>query len=68
MPVPRWVTFKMDFAAWRAVLTKKRRAVLDALAAGGKTCEVAQQFGVCRASVSQVRRELADGWREFRVV
>jgi DNA-directed RNA polymerase specialized sigma24 family protein len=65
-PVPRRVAFVMDFKAWRAALTAKRRAMLDALAAGGKTCEVAQAFGVCPARVSQMRRELAAGWRAFR--
>lgn len=67
-PVPRLIAFKMDFLAWRVLLSEKKRAMLDALAAGGKTCEVAEVFGVCPARVSQMRRELADGWREFRVV
>jgi DNA-directed RNA polymerase specialized sigma24 family protein len=65
-PVPSRVAFVIDFKAWRAALTKKSRRMLDALAAGGKTCEVAQKFGVCPARVSQMRRELAQGWREFR--
>jgi FixJ family two-component response regulator len=65
-PVPRRMAFKLDFRAWRASLTRKRRAVLDALAAGGKTCEVAQELGVCPARVSQIRREFADGWRTFQ--
>jgi hypothetical protein len=41
---------------------------LDALAASGKTCEVAQAFGVCPARVSQMRRELAAGWLAFRAL
>jgi hypothetical protein len=43
-------------------------AMRCAQAAGGGSCEVAQAFGVCPARVSQMRRELADRWREFRAV
>jgi len=67
-PVPHRVAFKVDFCAWRASLTGKKRSILDALAAGGQTCEVAKTFGICPARVSQMRRELADGWRAFRAV
>ena len=65
-PVPRLVAFRIDFLAWRALLSERKRTMLDALAAGGQTCEVAEAFGVCPARVSQMRRELAAGWREFR--
>ena len=65
-PVPRRVAFKMDFVAWRGALTKKRRRMLDALASGSGTCEVARKFGVCPRRVSQVRSELASSWRAFR--
>ena len=67
-PVPQRVAFKLDFVTWRAALTKKRRRMLDTLAAGGKTCKVAEVFGVCPARVSQMRRELADGWYTFRTL
>ena len=67
-PVPQRVAFRIDFTSWRAALTAKRRAVLDALAAGRVTCEVAQAFDICPGRVSQMRRELADGWRAFRAV
>src|SRR5687768_7886369 len=33
---------------------------------GGKTCKVEQEFGVCPARVSQLRREPADGWHAVR--
>jgi hypothetical protein len=65
IPVPRRVAFKLDFSMWRARLSGRNRAVLDALAAGGGTCEIAEAFGICPARVSQLRRELADGWSAF---
>lgn len=67
-PVPQRVAFKLDFVAWRELLSERKRAILDALAAGGQTCEVASAFGICPARVSQLRRELADAWDEFRAV
>jgi hypothetical protein len=47
-PVPNRVAFRMDFVAWRAVLTKKRRRMLDALAAGARRVRSQPRSGCVR--------------------
>jgi hypothetical protein len=39
--------------------------VLDALAVGGRTGEVARRFGLSQGRVSQLRRVFATSWRRF---
>src|SRR5262249_31752256 len=64
-PVPAQVAFRLDFPRWRSGLGRRARAVLDALAAGGRTTEVARDLGPSPARVSQMRREFERGWRAF---
>src|SRR5262249_52618834 len=64
-PVPAQVAFRLDFPRWRSGLGRRARAVLDALAAGGRTTEVARELGLSPARVSQMRREFERGWRAF---
>jgi hypothetical protein len=63
--VPERAAFRIDFPAWRSGMSGHRRAVLDALASGEGTTEVADQFGVSPARVSQMRREFLQGWYAF---
>ena len=63
--VPDRAAFNVDFPRWRAGFRKRDRAVLDALAGGGGTCEVAEAFGICPARVSQLRRQFLDSWIAF---
>src|SRR5262249_40822343 len=44
-PVPAQVAFRLDFPRWRSGFGRRARAVLDALAAGGRTNEVARELG-----------------------
>ena len=37
----------------------------EALAAGSRPGEVAKEFGMCSARISQKRREFYDSWRAF---
>src|SRR5262249_28639257 len=64
-PVPAQVAFRLDFPRWRSGFGPRARAVLDALAAGGRTNEVARELGLSPARVSQMRREFERGWRAF---
>ncbi|HJZ54043.1 MAG TPA: LuxR C-terminal-related transcriptional regulator, partial [Gemmataceae bacterium] len=64
-PVPAQVAFRLDFPRWRSGFGPRERAVLDALAAGGRTNEVARELGLSPARVSQMRREFERGWKAF---
>ncbi len=58
-------TCRVDFQAWLATLTVRNRRIAEALAAGSSTTEVAERFGISPGRVSQLRRELHEGWCEF---
>jgi hypothetical protein len=62
---PDRAAFRIDFLAWRAGLGRRHRRVLDALAAGGRTAEVAAAFLVSPWRVSQMRREFEQSWKAF---
>ncbi|HJZ57940.1 MAG TPA: hypothetical protein VKE74_23485, partial [Gemmataceae bacterium] len=64
-PVPAQVAFRLDFPRWRSGFGRRAWAVLDALAAGGRTKEVARALGLSPARVSQMRREFERGWKAF---
>ena len=63
--VPEQAAFRVDFPAWRARLSARDRAVADALAAGERTGEVAAQFGLSPARVSQLREAFRASWFAF---
>jgi hypothetical protein len=65
-PVPEQAAFRADFPRWRARFGRRDRAVLDALAAGGRTTEVARRFGLSAGRVSQLRRAFAESWDDFQ--
>ena len=45
-PVPEQAAFRLDFPRWRAGFRPRTRAVLDALAVGERTGDVARRFGI----------------------
>ncbi len=63
--VPDQVVFRCDFPVWLASLSNRDRRVVDCLAQGERTTDVAQQFGFSSARVSQLRREFQQGWQMF---
>jgi DNA-directed RNA polymerase specialized sigma24 family protein len=63
--VPELAAFRVDYPAWRSGLGRRHRRVLDALAAGGRTAEVAAAVRVSPGRVSQMRREFEQSWRAF---
>jgi hypothetical protein len=64
-PVPDQVQFRCDFPAWRNRLSATRRRVVDLLAVGHRTADVAEAVGVTAGRVSQLRRELAADYAAF---
>ena len=64
-PVPHQVAFRLDFPRWRATFAGRTRQVLDALAEGGRTGEVARRFGVSPPRVAQFRADFRRSWHAF---
>jgi hypothetical protein len=64
-PVPDQVQFRLDFPRWRGTPGRRRRVLMDAMAAGHRTTDLAGMFGLSQGRVSQVRRELAKSWGLF---
>ncbi len=63
--VPEQAALRVDFPAWRSRFGARDRAVLDALAGGDRTGEVAERFGLTRGRVSQLRGAFAADWAAF---
>jgi RNA polymerase sigma factor (sigma-70 family) len=64
-PVPEQAAFRIDFPDWLGTLSARDRRIVDDLAAGGRTGEVAQKFGVSAGRVSQLRGQLKESWEDF---
>jgi hypothetical protein len=64
-PVPAQVAFRIDFPAWLATLTGRERRIIRAMSLGERTLDLARQFEVSPARISQLRREFHDGWVRF---
>ena len=64
-PVPEQVSFRIDFPEWLAEQGTRKREIAERLSLGCSTSEVASEFEVSRARISQLRREFEDSWNEF---
>jgi hypothetical protein len=64
-PPPDQAAFRIDFPAWLDTLDCRRRRVALTLATGERPAEVAEQFGVSKARMSQWRSEFRNGWKRF---
>jgi hypothetical protein len=56
---------RVDFRAWLESLPVRTRQVAEILATGAATSHVAQMLGCSASRISQLRRELYDGWLLF---
>jgi hypothetical protein len=65
-PIPDQVAFRLDFPAWLQGLSRRDRKLAKFLALGNTPSEAARQFGVSRARVSQLRKELQASWQAFQ--
>lgn len=64
-PPAEQAAFRCDFPAWLAQQSQRDRQVAEALCVGNTTGEVARQFGISPARVSQLRRALHASWLAF---
>jgi len=64
-PVSDTVAFRVDFADWLDSLKSRDRKVAQYLSLGNRTRDAAHKFGVSEGRVSQLRRELAQSWKDF---
>ena len=65
LPVPDIVAFRCDFADWLESLKRRDRRIAEFLSLGNRTSDTARKFRVSEGRVSQLRRELAESWKEF---
>lgn len=63
--VPDQVHFRLDFPAWRCTRTARDRRLIDALMLGERTSEVAHQYGLSPARISQLRSDFCQDWQRF---
>lgn len=64
-PVPEQVHFRVDFPVWRRSLPCRTSQVADAMMLGHRTLDLADQFKLSPARISQLRRDLRDSWEGF---
>lgn len=56
---------RIDFAEWLDSLPARRREIAQRLASGESTCDVAREFHLSPARISQIRNELRTSWDQF---
>jgi DNA-directed RNA polymerase specialized sigma24 family protein len=64
-PVPDQAAFRCDFPEWLGSLSARDRRIVDNLAAGERTGDVARRFGVSAGRISQMRGQLKESWDAF---
>ena len=65
-PIPDQVWFRIDVPEWLGKLSRRKRRIALALAAGSCPSEVASRFSLSRGRISQLRRELLESWAAFQ--
>jgi hypothetical protein len=60
------VAARLDVAAWLSTLGGRTRHMVEDLARGCTTSEVARKYGLTAGRISQLRRELKNSWHEFQ--
>jgi hypothetical protein len=56
---------RIDFADWLRTLPRRTRRIAEVLSTGETTSAVAKRFHVSAGRISQLRRQLYEGWLEF---
>jgi hypothetical protein len=64
-PPPDAAAFRVDFPRWLRTLSSRDRQLAEELMLGERPHETAERFGMSRARVSQLRRELSQNWLKF---
>jgi hypothetical protein len=57
---------RIDVTAWLGTLSRRQCQIAKALALGASTEEVARQFGICPARISQLRSWFRQRWERFQ--
>lgn len=63
--VPDQAAFRCDFPRWRSSYDRRRQQIIDALALGHGTKDVARRFRLSESRVSQLRRQFMEDWARF---
>ena len=63
--VPDQAAFRIDFPAWLESQSPRDKQIAEKLSLNYSTGEVAREFKISMARISQLRRELADSWYAF---
>lgn len=64
-PVDEQVQFRLDFRAWLKTLSGRERRIIKAMARNERTKDLARQFELSAARISQLRREFMEDWRRY---
>lgn len=64
-PPDEQAMFRIDFKDWLKTLTPRERRIIKAMARNERTKDLARQFEVSAARISQLRREFMEGWRRY---
>lgn len=64
-PVDEQVAFRFDFPAWLLTYDDRRRRIIEAMAEGERTLDLAEKFGTTPGRISQLRREFFVAWVIF---
>jgi hypothetical protein len=64
-PVPEQVVFRLDFPAWLDTLGQRSRALVEDLALGHRTLDLADKYRVTPGRISQMRRSFEHDWTLF---
>ncbi len=64
-PVDEQVAFRLDFPAWMTTYDQRRRDIIEGMASGERTQDLAERFRVSSARISQMRFEFWMSWESF---
>jgi hypothetical protein len=64
-PVDEQVAFRPDFPAWLLTLARRDRRLVEGMALGHRTLDLAHKFRLSAGRVSQLRREFKQRWDRF---
>jgi len=63
--IPDVAALRIDFSEWLKTLTRRDRRIVNVLAQGNRTIEVAERFRVTPGRISQLRSRFERSWRVF---
>ena len=64
--IPEVAALRIDFSEWLKTLTRRDRRIVNVLAQGNRTMEVAERFRVTPGRISQLRGRFERSWRIFQ--